>query len=628
MRGIGAAAALAAFAGFGGAAAAGTPNDVSQVVDLNPGVAPSSHTDGPQVLTAAGDKVFFTASVGTAGLELYVSDGTAAGTHITKDINPAPNASSNPSGLTAVGGTLFFGADDGTNGVELWKSDGTAAGTVMVKDINTNPGVSSSPGFLTNVNGTLFFTAQPDTGLIGFELWKSDGTAAGTVQAADISTVLGGSLPADLTKVGGALYFTALDDSFDRELYRSDGTGATLVQNINTTAPNAGSGINQITDVNGVAYMRANDGVNGAELWKTNAAGTSASLVEDLNPGAASGNPQSLAAVGSTVYFQATATSGPATDRELYKSDGSGIDLVKNIADPGQSIPIGIVNVGGTLFFNAASPDGQELWRSDGTGPGTTQVKDINPGPSSSFPSMLTNIGGTLYFTASEPTTGVERWRSDGTPAGTVPIEDIEVGAGDSVQPVGDAPAVEAGSTVFFPAFQTGTGFELWKYADTIPPTVSIDSGPAAGSTITADSATFGFSSDDLPATFQCRLYAADLTPPAFSACSAATTHTATALANGTYTFDVQGRDSGGNTATATRSFSVAIPVDDPGPSARCVAARAALEKAEKKLAKAKAALKKAKKSGKPAKVKKAKGKVKKAKAKRKAASSDVAEAC
>ena len=37
--------------------------------------------------------------------------------------------------LTAVGNTLYFEANDGTNGYELWKSDGTASGTVMVKDI-------------------------------------------------------------------------------------------------------------------------------------------------------------------------------------------------------------------------------------------------------------------------------------------------------------------------------------------------------------------------------------------------------------------------------------------------------------------------------------------------------------
>src|SRR5262245_55669770 len=69
---------------------------------------------------------------------------------------------SNPSQMVAIGPITYFAADDGVHGVALWKSDGTAAGTVLVKDIN--------PGSLTNVNGTLFFTA--DDGVHGIELWR------------------------------------------------------------------------------------------------------------------------------------------------------------------------------------------------------------------------------------------------------------------------------------------------------------------------------------------------------------------------------------------------------------------------------------------------------------------------
>ena len=86
---------------------------------------------------------------------------------------------STPRELTNVNGTLFFSADDGgSTRRELWKSDGTTAGTVLVKDIWPGLG-SSSPRELTNVNGTLFFSAREFSN--NFELWKSDGTAAGTV---------------------------------------------------------------------------------------------------------------------------------------------------------------------------------------------------------------------------------------------------------------------------------------------------------------------------------------------------------------------------------------------------------------------------------------------------------------
>ncbi len=77
-----------------------------------------------------------------------------------------------PKYLTDVNGTVFFVANDGLIGDELWKSDGTKAGTVLVKDII--PGfASSNPKNLQNINGTLYFTA--DNGKNGVELWKSDG---------------------------------------------------------------------------------------------------------------------------------------------------------------------------------------------------------------------------------------------------------------------------------------------------------------------------------------------------------------------------------------------------------------------------------------------------------------------
>jgi ELWxxDGT repeat protein len=129
------------------------------------------------------------------------------------DINVGPNGSS-PQFFTAANGILFFNAWDPTNGCELWKIDGTAAGTVLVKDIR--PGsMGSYPGPLVHVNGTLYFRAND--GATGLELWTSDGTTAGTVLVTDIVAGSSGSNPYRFTDVNGTLFFTAAVSSYGRE---------------------------------------------------------------------------------------------------------------------------------------------------------------------------------------------------------------------------------------------------------------------------------------------------------------------------------------------------------------------------------------------------------------------------
>jgi ELWxxDGT repeat protein len=126
---------------------------------------------------------------------------------------------SNPSKLTEVGGIIFFVAHTPTTGHELWKSDGTEAGTVRVKGIRLG-GRSSYLRYLTNVNGTLYFSAND--GIHGEELWTSDGTEAGTVMVADLAEGSGGSNPGLFTEVAGKLFFPATDDVHGRELWVAD----------------------------------------------------------------------------------------------------------------------------------------------------------------------------------------------------------------------------------------------------------------------------------------------------------------------------------------------------------------------------------------------------------------------
>ncbi|MFN9606463.1 MAG: hypothetical protein ACK6A7_23900, partial [Planctomycetota bacterium] len=99
-----------------------------------------------------------------------------------KDIN-TERPGSFPLQPVQVGTNLFFEASTHATGFELWKSDGTASGTVMVKDIRPGAPQSRLSYALTHVNGTLLFRAED--GNHGYELWKSDGTAGGTVMVKD-----------------------------------------------------------------------------------------------------------------------------------------------------------------------------------------------------------------------------------------------------------------------------------------------------------------------------------------------------------------------------------------------------------------------------------------------------------
>ncbi|MEC8543774.1 MAG: ELWxxDGT repeat protein, partial [SAR324 cluster bacterium] len=108
-------------------------------------------------------KWFFTADDGTTGRELWVTDGTPAGTMLLKDIYPGTTSGLNNFQSRVVGNLLYFVADDGFSGAELWVSNGTRAGTLKAKEFRT--GMAGSDPKFHSLNGDLYVFANDGSGV-------------------------------------------------------------------------------------------------------------------------------------------------------------------------------------------------------------------------------------------------------------------------------------------------------------------------------------------------------------------------------------------------------------------------------------------------------------------------------
>lgn len=160
-------------------------------------------------ITPAGNrKVFFVADTSTQGSEVWITNGTPAGTRLVRDLYSGAGGS-NPRALIAFGpgGAAFIA--QGPAGRQLWKTNGTKAGTQRLTPAQPGNIDSVTLDELIAVDGKLLFQGVGSPSVNDREVWISDGTRVGTRELLDLNDQAGGSAPTLFTATPGRVYFRA-----------------------------------------------------------------------------------------------------------------------------------------------------------------------------------------------------------------------------------------------------------------------------------------------------------------------------------------------------------------------------------------------------------------------------------
>jgi ELWxxDGT repeat protein len=371
----------------------GTPGSERRVCDICPGPCHGVLSN----FEPLDDALYFLATNGQE-LQLWKSDGSRSGTSEVAAVCPSTDACTSYF-VQRLGDLILFTVSDASS-IKIWSSDGTPEGTGPI-DLPQGAG-----DFILNGDFAFFFAQDA--------LWRTDGTAAGTVRLKPLSDFL----PAPINLIGtqvvlwnGVLYMFLQG----HVVVRSDGTPAGTVHLVNFP-PSFNADL--FAPIESALLIVADEHGSQNTLWRLRADGT---IEKILDLGASNDAIYDILPVGGRAVFRIHRN---ATDSfELWSTDGTQAGTHRI-----ESAPAGLnfdtmFTTGTEVYFVAGSPP-SELWRTDGTEAGTVLVHDFAAGPGSSGPLEQAALGGNLIFSGQVSRTEAPLFRTDGTAAGTLRLSD------------------------------------------------------------------------------------------------------------------------------------------------------------------------------------------------------------
>ncbi len=248
----------------------------------------------PQAAVSNGtDVVYVVASSTSGGSQLWLSNGTTAGTRALAQPTWAAGTAPSVLFLDPVANILYFNADDGTHGNQLWITNGVSC----TKIADLNPGTTSGQviGPMNAVNGTIVFLASAAGGESG--LWATDGTSAGTHFVTTVPSIAHASV-SQLIPAVGQLYWED-NSTTPGSLMTTDGTASGTVAVI---ANNTENGYTQedvlLAPIGTSLIWQGFDSTHGAEPWTLSFPPPTVAIPAAATPNPVSGTMVALNALG------------------------------------------------------------------------------------------------------------------------------------------------------------------------------------------------------------------------------------------------------------------------------------------------------------------------------------------
>ncbi|MEM7066828.1 MAG: thrombospondin type 3 repeat-containing protein, partial [Cyanobacteria bacterium P01_B01_bin.77] len=455
----------------------GVTNETIQLIDANPGSGASFIRN---IDDALGGVVF------SANNELYITDGTPAGTSPITNFAASGTTLSTFDSYFALDNSLYFfsAAPPGSSTDRLWVTDGSLVNTQQLSSIDVPSSEIESPQFHTRIGNNVYFVARtrtvgPPTSTVSEELWVTDGSSAGTKRITNRDSIF----HSDITPLGeanGELLFLA--ESFDEgvALWMTNTSQGeySLVKDFDPLVFEFGSSGSESM------YMGARDGVHyfvldietdqARSFWKTDGTASGTVLVGNFINTSTIGNNPSLfishfSVLPDSVVFSA---SDPVIGGlfRMWQDDDFGAWVLAELS-PSASIDTTDaqfsepVRLNSVEYFLARGDSGSHtfsLWRTNGTTAGTSRVKRLCGGNDICTISRSEIIAtNTHLFILID---GEYLWVSDGTEVGTQMIKTV-----GSYFPVTQRAQklTNMNNEVYFYGYDSSHGLELWKSAGT-----------------------------------------------------------------------------------------------------------------------------------------------------------------